>query len=98
FPITASYLGLGSKKHMLEVGAGVTILSLGVGASAFGVEAKSDATASALVFAPTGIFGYRLQPPDGGFFFRAGLAPQVWIGGQDVAIWPAPYISLGGTF
>ena len=98
FPITASYLGLGSKKHMFEVGAGVTVLSVGAGASAFGAEAKAEETTSAILFAPTGIFGYRLQPPDGGFFFRAGLAPQVFIGGQDVAVWPAPYVSLGGTF
>lgn len=98
FPITVSYIGIGSKKHIFELGAGATIISLGVGASVFGAEAKADATGNAIIVAPTAVLGYRLQPPDGGFFFHAGLAPQVFIGGQDVAVWPAPYVGLGGTF
>jgi len=96
-PITVSYLGVGSKKHMLELGAGVTILSLGAGFNTFGAEGSS-ANASAIIVAPTGIVGYRLQPPDGGFFLHAGLAPELFIGGRSFAFWPAPYVGLGGTF
>jgi hypothetical protein len=94
-PLTFSYLGIGSKNHMLEVGAGVTLWSFGAGASAFGAGATG---ASALLIAPTGVFGYRMQPKDGGFFFKAGLSPIFLFGGDASVFWPAPHIGLGGTF
>jgi len=94
-PITFSYLGIGSKSHMLEVGAGVTLWSFGAGASGFGAGSSS---ASAMLIAPTGIVGYRMQPKDGGFFFKVGVSPMFITGGDASVFWPAPHIALGGTF
>jgi hypothetical protein len=97
FPLTVSYLGIGSKSHMLELGAGVTIFSVGAGFNTFGAD-NSSGSGSAVLVAPTGIIGYRMQPKDGGFFFKIGLSPQFYVGGSTSAFWPAPHIGLGGTF
>ena len=94
-PITVSYLGIGSKKHMFEVGAGATILHVGAGASTFAADASETASRSATKVLGAIILGYRLQPPDGGFLLRAGLSPII---GAASAVLPWPYLALGGTF
>jgi hypothetical protein len=93
-PITASYIGIGSKKHMLELGGGVTVFSFGAGAGVLG----ADVNESALFVNPALIMGYRLQPPDGGFLLRAGLAPWYFHVQDATLILPMPYVALGGTF
>ncbi len=95
-PITVSYLGIGSKKHMLELGAGATILNVGANASAFDVSSSSSSSGSTTVVLPNAMVGYRLQPPDGGFLLRAGL--NVIMGGSELPVLPWPYLALGGTF
>ncbi len=95
-PITASYLGLGDKKHMLELGAGVTIVHVGAGATAFDATSSSSSHESATFLFPVGIVGYRYQPPHGGFLFRGGISPI--IGGSGIPVLPWPYLALGGTF
>lgn len=92
-PLTLSYIGIGSKKHIFEVGAGATIVHVGAGGSAFAVDEKSG-SASATAVLGNMIFGYRMQPPDGGFLLRAGLSP-IFGGGSFI---PLPYLALGGTF
>lgn len=94
-PITISYLGIGSKKHMFEVGAGATIVHLGAGVSSFAADKSKTASDSATVVLGDVILGYRLQPPDGGFLFRAGLSPII---GAANAVLPWPYVAFGGTF
>jgi hypothetical protein len=89
-PLTVSYLGIGNKKHMFEVGAGVDIMHASAGASTLGVESNESATK---VFGLL-IVGYRLQPLDGGFFLHTGLAPIV---GSGVFL-PWPYVGLGAAF
>jgi len=93
-PLTVSYLGIGSKKNMLELGAGVTVVNVGAGASTFATkDAKSESASETLLFGDL-IIGYRLQPPDGGFTLRTGLSP---VFGHGVFL-PLPYLALGGTF
>ncbi len=96
-PITVSYLGIGSKKNMLELGLGATILHAGAGVST--IDAKTDSTssnASATVVLPVAIVGYRYQPPHGGFVFRGGLSPI--FAGSSIPVLPWPYVALGGAF
>jgi hypothetical protein len=96
-PITVSYLGIGSKKNMLELGLGATILHVGAGVST--IDAKSDSSSSnaaATLVLPVAIVGYRYQPPRGGFVFRGGLSPI--FAGSSIPILPWPYVALGGAF
>jgi len=90
-PLTVSYLGIGSKKHIFEVGAGATIIHAGAGFSSLGSDSQS---ASTTFLMGDLIFGYRLQPPQGGFMLRTGLSP---IFGHGVFL-PWPYLSLGAAF
>jgi hypothetical protein len=89
-PLSVSY-NIGSLKHSFEVGAGVTIHHFSGSASAPGVESSGSGT---LVFGHA-IFGYRYQPPQTGFFLRAGFSPIVGSGGQFL---PWPHCGLGATF
>lgn len=93
FPITVSYLGIGSLNHMFEVGAGATIISASAGAGGFNHDASSS---SGVIVFPDVLLGYRFQPADGGFFFKGGI--DALIGGSIIPVLPWPYISLGGTF
>ena len=101
FPITASYLGVGGKTSMLELGGGVTL----VYASASGSGVGFSASASGI--APIGnlLVGYRLHPIGGGFNFRVGaaalIAPGVGFSDADPDAFgaiPWFYLSLGGSF
>jgi hypothetical protein len=89
-PVDVNYIGIGSKKHIFEVGGGVTFLAVGAGASGLGVNESGSAT---LFFAHANL-GYRLQPPGGGFMLRTGISPII---GKGVFL-PWPYISLGAAF
>ncbi len=101
-PITASYLGIRSGKHALELGAGATIISVSGSASGFGVNASG----SGLVPVGNLLVGYRIHPVDGaGFHFRIGMGALVGAGlsfsASDpgaIGILPWPYLSLGGSF
>jgi len=89
-PVTVSYLGIGSLKHMFEIGAGVSINYFGGGAS----FANVSTTASVTEVFGTLVLGYRYQPPDGGFFLRAGIDPII----GNFGFLPWPYVGLGATF
>ncbi|HVU04780.1 MAG TPA: hypothetical protein VHE30_23670 [Polyangiaceae bacterium] len=89
-PVTVSYLGIGSKKHIFELGGGATIAHVGAGASTL----VDSASASATVVIPTLLAGYRIQPPDGGFFFKIGASPMIVQG----TLVPWGYLALGGVF
>jgi hypothetical protein len=89
-PVTVSYLGIGSLKHMFEVGAGVSINYFSGGASFVNVSTTTSVTE---VYG-TVVLGYRFQPPDGGFFLRAGVDPII----GNFGFLPWPYVGLGATF
>jgi hypothetical protein len=95
-PITLSYLGVGTKKSMLELGLGATILHAGAGATTIDANSNSSANASATVVLPVAIVGYRYQPPHGGFLFRGGFSPI--FAGSSLPVLPWPYVALGATF
>ena len=92
FPITVSYLGIGSLNHIFEVGAGATILS----ASGSGGFNRDSASGSGMGAWPLVLAGYRYQPADGGFFFKGGL--DFLIAGGILPVLPLPHVALGGTF
>lgn len=89
-PVTVSYLGIGSPNHMLELGAGAVLFHASAGVDIGGEESEGSVTSGW----GTAIVGYRYQPADGGFMFRAGLSPLVGSGGAQV--WP--HVSFGGAF
>jgi hypothetical protein len=91
-PFDVNYIGIGSKKHIFELGGGGTVLAIGAGGSSLGVD--SNPNESATFFFGHLIAGYRLQPPEGGFMLRTGISPIIGHG----LFLPWPYIALGGTF
>lgn len=88
FPLTASWLGLRSGSHALEVGAGATFASASLSTSSF--AAKAFATG----VIPTAILGYRLAPLDGGFTLRAAFTPLF----STSEVVPLFGLALGGLF
>lgn len=83
-PVTASAL-IGSGKGCFEIGGGPVFLG---GAGTVSAEDFSDEILISTFVA------FRLQPPQGGFFMRAGIGPV--FGGGDWIIWPA--VSFGYSF
>lgn len=90
-PVMLNYL-LGKEGAYFEMGLGATYISFNSAASAEDNEVLfiDDST----LFG-TMVFGYRKQPVDGGFMFRAGLSP---VFGHGNFIPYYPYLSLGYTF
>jgi hypothetical protein len=101
-PVTASYLGVGSKHHILEMGGGMTFAYAGGSASGVGYSSSG----SGMTVLPDLLIGYRLHPVDGaGFQFRVGAMAFVGKGlGFDVTdpskvgVLPWFYLSLGASF
>lgn len=90
-PVTFSYLGIGSLKHIFEVGAGGTLLYASASANTVGGSSGGSGVGGI----GTLILGYRYQPPHGGFMFRGGIAPLITSYGTFL---PWPYVSLGAAF
>lgn len=102
-PVTASYLGIGSKKHILEVGGGFSF-------TFFGGEAKSgtlSSSGSGMALLTDALLGYRLQPVDGaGFNFRVGAMAVAGKGlslsavndPEAFGVVPWGYLSMGASF
>lgn len=101
FPITASYLGIRSGKHILELGGGATIVYASGSSSGGGVSATGSGIGGMGVL----MLGYRIHPlSGGGFQFRIGvmalLGPGVGLSPEagTFGFLPWGYISLGGSF
>lgn len=86
-PVMVNYLGIGNDRHHLELGAGILFLHV-TGSTSTTSFAEGGAVGG------TATLGYRLQPREGGFVFRAGFTPIFGRGG----ILPWGGISLGGAF
>ena len=70
-PVMASFLGLGSANHKLEISGGAALTRFsGNVSTGFGDVSGTGMTAFA-----TGAVGYRYAPRDGGFVFRAAYTP-----------------------
>jgi hypothetical protein len=94
-PLTTSYLfNLGGSSSHIELGGGVTGLIGSVSGTVFG------GTNSASGFLPmiTGIVGYRLQPAEGGFNFRAGVTPLLFLPAGGSLFFTSFAVSAGYTF
>ncbi|MVZ60413.1 hypothetical protein [Sphingobacterium humi] len=91
-PVSLNYL-LGKNGHYFEMGAGATY----VNANEEGVEEGGDVfiVESGSTVVGNMVFGYRKQPVDGGFLFRAGFAP-LFKSGDFLPYWP--YVSFGFSF
>jgi len=97
-PVIASYLGVSSGSHSLEMGAGGTIVFATGSASGTGIAASG----SGMTGLGTVILGYRRQPVNGGFQFRIGLEALVGKGlslsnpdPNSFGVLPWMYMSLG---
>jgi len=69
-PLGLTYLLGKDEKNYFEIGAGVTIVSI---SDPYKDDYTSDGSFNT-TFGHT-YFGYRLQPKNGGFLFRAGITP-----------------------
>jgi len=102
FPITASYIGIRSGKHSLELGGGFTMTRSSGSGSSFGMTASG----SGMSGLGTAMVGYRIHPVDrAGFNFRIGLMALAGKGlGLDTSdpaafgVLPWGYISMGASF
>jgi hypothetical protein len=91
-PVMLNYL-LGKNGKYFEMGIGATYIG-------FDADLKDNNENEVLFIDGDGFFGtmnfgYRKQPVDGGFMFRAGIAP-VFGKGNFIPWWP--YLSLGFSF
>jgi hypothetical protein len=78
FPLTASWLGVRSGSHALELGAGVVIVSARIDVDVD--ESRSDFQSvefDGTGIVGTGIIGYRYAPLNGGFNFKAAFTPFI---------------------
>ena len=80
-PLTASYLTRPASNHHFEAGGGITI----AGGDRQDLFDSADTEGDFSTAVITGIAGYRYQPPDGGFVFRAVFTPVA--GGGDFLPW-----------
>lgn len=93
FPVLANYYGIGSRDHKLQLGAGLTFISL----SGTSSNDSSFVSATGFVPAPTLAIGYRYLPAKGGFTFFIGFTPFIIPGGGKV-LFPWAGMSFGGVF
>ena len=77
-PLMASYMGIGSADHKLELGAGPLFVHASAKASGIGSSASSG---SGFGIGGTASFGYRYVPHDGGFNFKIAFKPIFGAGG-----------------
>jgi len=90
-PFLVNYL-FGREKHFFEIGLGTTLI---VASERNGRSGQFGERFTGSLFVGTMSLGYRLEPTDGGFMFRAGLTPLFEAG----YFWPLwPQISFGYAF
>jgi hypothetical protein len=77
-PLMASYMGIGSADHKLELGAGPLFVSASASVSGVG---SSAAHGSGFGVAGTATLGYHYVPHDGGFDFKIAFTPIFGAGG-----------------
>jgi hypothetical protein len=102
-PMTASYLGLRSGKHVLELGAGATLVNTSGSIVVFGnglARSRTSGLGEAVV-------GYRMHPVDGAgiqlrvgatVLFGNGLSLSKLADPDTFGVLPWPYASVGASF
>jgi hypothetical protein len=93
-PLMFNYLGLRAGSHALELGGGVNMMYFSGSAATF------DATAMSSGVIPVGALtvGYRFSNPDGGFVFRAGYTPLIFVTTEQKEIFHWGGMSFGYRF
>ena len=91
FPLMVNYLTGPMKSSHLEIGIG--LMPLFVSGSIGFLYTPSNDTGNRTFLVGTATFGYRYQPKDGGFVFRAGITPL--IGGNGIAFTGGLSFGLG---
>ncbi|WP_257657845.1 hypothetical protein [Parapedobacter lycopersici] len=93
-PVQLNYL-LGKAGHYFEMGIGASYVSNSYDAHYWTGNAEyTDRTTDSKALGSL-VFGYRKQPVDGGFNFRAGLSPILFDGNFIPYL---PYVSFGYSF
>jgi hypothetical protein len=94
-PLSISYLGIGSRVHVLEAGAGATAMFLGEGQDFNGYSTGRNE--SKTLFIPHASIGYRFKQFPRGVLLRIGgcvfIAPK-----GDAPVLPWPYLAFGAAF
>jgi hypothetical protein len=94
-PVTLNYL-LGNNGKYLELGAGLTYFNGSIdGEGLFSDDNSSSSSSTSSAVMGTLTIGYRSQPVNGGFLFRAGVNPIIY---QHNFIPYFPYVGLGYSF
>jgi hypothetical protein len=93
-PLMFNYLGLHAGSHALELGGGVNMMYFSGSAATF------DATAMSSGVIPVGALtvGYRFSNPEGGFVFRAGYTPLIFVTTEQKEIFHWGGMSFGYRF
>jgi hypothetical protein len=86
-PVTINYL-MGKNGKYFELGAGVSYFNASI-------HDGTDASSGGHTFIGTTTIGYRSQPINGGFIFRAGINP-FFFRNTFIPYWP--YVSFGINF
>jgi len=90
-PFLVNYL-FGKEKHFFEVGVGTTFLVASESNGTYGPVGDRERGTG---FIGAMSLGYRMEPTDGGFMFRAGLTPIF----SSSTFWPLwPQVSFGYAF
>jgi len=90
-PFLVNYL-FGKEKHFFEIGVGTTFLAASDNSATIGPVGDRERDSA---FIGTMSLGYRLEPTDGGFTFRAGITPFF----DSSIFWPLwPQVSFGYAF
>ena len=92
-PIQLNYL-LGKNGKYFEVGAGLTYTNFSVNSDVFSFSNSQSTTTKTSTVLGTMTFGYRSQPIDGGFNFRASFNPII----TSTSFLPSFGLSFGYTF
>ena len=74
-PVMFEYLGVHAGSHALELGGGVNFMYFSGSAATFDATAMS----SGVIPVGTATIGYRYSNPEGGFVFRAGYTPLIFV-------------------
>jgi hypothetical protein len=93
-PLMFEYLGVHAGSHALELGAGVNMMYFSGNAATFDATAMS----SGVVPVGTATLGYRYSNPGGGFVFRAGYTPLIFVTTQQKEIFHWGGLSFGYRF
>jgi hypothetical protein len=82
-PLMVNYL-IGKRSSRFELGAGIMPAYISCESGSFFYLLKSDDSNHNTIFPVIANVGYRYQPEDGGFIFRAGITPAFKAGASSV--------------